>query len=434
MTGANVLISGSYQILNNEILVNARFVNIEKATINSGSAIHFRSNLNDLFDLQEKVADEFNNKFKISLSSEEKQSIRESLHSTSSSKAQELYIKARDKYYIGGFKGTEEVIVLLEETIRLDPNYSLAWALLGESYLKMGKFLARLKDGLYIEADPEKYFQKGKQALEKSLSLSPNFYETYQKLGMGYILSKDYKKAEINLIKALELKPDDVESILSLALLKENPEELFQKAMTIDPYNYLVYENFGSYYFHYFSNNIEYRQKSIPYFLKALELNPNTWAANLLLVQMYIENKDFETAKKYAEIGITQKKDDIFNYLVMTDVYSKSGDASKTRELLEKIDLMIESPLVKAGKIRFMMGDNNFSEAYKLARKSLEKFPEFPDLNYLMAKIYREHFHSCKLAEYNAKLSIQYYDKRQDIYHDNVREKAQKLLNECQAN
>ena len=51
LTGANVIISGSYQIVNNEIVVNSRYIDVEKGTVESGGAFYIRGDVNKIFDV-----------------------------------------------------------------------------------------------------------------------------------------------------------------------------------------------------------------------------------------------------------------------------------------------------------------------------------------------------------------------------------------------
>jgi len=413
MTGANVIISGSYQISNDEIVINARFINIEKSTAESG--FYIRGKLSEIFNLQEKLANSFNEKFNIKLSNQEEKNIKNIIYATKSTEAQELYLKARElSVNGGGIKIKEESIKLLEKAVKIDPNYSLAWAFLGERYLSYSTVLKFLNDFLKLSKNDEliNLNKKGISALEKAISLSPN-YETYRALAKGFFYLDEKDNTEKYIKKALELKPDDVESIIFYASLKNiNLLEELEKAKKIDPFNYEIYYSYGMYYLYYIKTgtkeeNLKLAEEN---FLKAVELNKYSWNANMQLVQTYMRLNQFDKSIAWSERMIEMEKD-VLSYIISASPYLAIGNFPKVRETYQEIDKMYTSPFVKGFIVQIYIFEKNYPIAYRLGREGLELFPNDPSLNNCMSQIYNIYFKDCKSALYHFKIFLDNYDK-----------------------
>ncbi len=78
-----------------------------------------------------------------------------------------------------------------------------------------------------LNAKAQYYLDKGDtktaiSRLESSLDLDENVFATRYNLGVAYIEVKEYEKAEEQLLKASELKPDFAEVYYSLGVAQEN--------------------------------------------------------------------------------------------------------------------------------------------------------------------------------------------------------------------
>jgi len=432
MTGANIIISGSYQISNDEIVINARFINLEKSTAESGTYI--RGKLSEIFNLQEKLANSFNEKFNIKLSNQEEKNIKSIIYATKSTEAQELYLKARERNLNGGgLKAMKDTIDLLEKAIKIDPNYSLAWAFLGQTYLEYCNFAKggnivmkndndkeykniNIKYNMFdLSEDLEKFQKSGIKALEKAISLSPN-YETYRALAQGFFYLHEKENYEKYLKKALELKPDDVETLLLSAFSNLDDDkktlETIKKAEKIDPYNYLTYFYYGFYYQIKAKkeNKEENLKLSLENSLKSVELNKYSWNANMRVVQTYIMLNEFDKATAWAD-RLIKMEDDIFSYLMAFMVYITVDDNTKTIEMLKHIHRISKSPFLVGVIAQIYISGNDYQNAYKITREELNKYSENSLLNLCMFLIYKDYFKDCKSSLYHLKISIDNYSK-----------------------
>jgi O-antigen ligase/tetratricopeptide (TPR) repeat protein len=102
-----------------------------------------------------------------------------------------------------------------KENIAEHPNYAQYYFLLGRLYTEMIKY------------NPEKYFGKAKENLEKAVLMSPKRQQFYYGIGRMYFLNKEYDKSIMAFEKMVELEPASGMShwSLGIALLTIGNEE-----------------------------------------------------------------------------------------------------------------------------------------------------------------------------------------------------------------
>ncbi len=409
LTGANIIISGSFQIANTEIVVNSRFIDLEKGTVENGSGMYIRGEVAKIFDLEEKLAQQFNQKFSLIPTEQEDKNMKSVIYSTNSVKANKLYLKARGRYMNGGFNGKKEAIDILKEAINLDPNYALALALLGEIEIEYFNTNKIFNEVFRVNQNVDSFYKDGLNHIKKAVSLAPGSFEVNRSMAKILILDKKEKEAQLFLNKALAIKSDDVSSIIIQAFSnKENQLDYINKALEIDKFNYEVYFAYGRYYL-YYNEKPDY-EKAVSNLLKSVELNPYSWEANMQLVQAYMRAKDFTSAIAWAERMILMEKD-VIGYIVAASAYLGSGNLEKIKELYIEIDKMVDTPFVKTILVGFYIRDNDYKSAFTLAKNGLEKYPDDAFLNQVISQIYSEHFNNCKFALYHMKLFLKNLDK-----------------------
>jgi len=112
---------------------------------------------------------------------------------------------------------------------------------------------------------------------QKASALNPRSHKPH--LNAALVLGQDlgqHDKALIELKTAIQLKPDDVDSLMSLGLSygalgdKSEAEKVFRKALGVQPAHLLVLYNLGNLYLH--SNRLA---EAVHVFQQALVLNPH---------------------------------------------------------------------------------------------------------------------------------------------------------------
>lgn len=189
--GVAYVIEGSVRKQNNDVLITAQLISAEDEHI---WADNFNEQLTDVFKIQREVSRKIVEQLKIKISPEEEKELRE--FPTDNMAAYEAYLKGRsfsDKMSIDDAKIAKE---FFEKAVKLDPNYSDAYAELG--FIEMTSF----QDSI-----------AAKGHLNKALELNPNSSRanSYKGLFLDFVMNKRDEAIKY-LNKALELNPNDAKA------------------------------------------------------------------------------------------------------------------------------------------------------------------------------------------------------------------------------
>jgi tetratricopeptide (TPR) repeat protein len=118
--------------------------------------------------------------------------------------------------------------------------------------------------------------------------------------------------------------------------------------------------------------------KAIPYFKKALELNPKG-DAGLLLGIIALSRKDYPTAEKELKDHINRLPKDADGYVHLAKLYTqqeKYDEAVASYETAVRLDYTLNRHIIDAGKIYEDRGEYDKAVAlYKRTLKYLRKYP-----------------------------------------------------------
>jgi adenylate cyclase len=188
--------------------------------------------MNDIFDIQEKVAESVVEGLKVHLASDEKKKLAE--RGTENAEAYELYMKAREYFVRQTKEGFRLAVQLFTEAIKLDPGYAHAYsfkanalaglygnydrdpALLDEAET-LCKEALRLKPDVFKVYGPLSmiYTHRGmhteaKEVANEYIRKDPQNYYSHHTLGFFYHNTGQYSKAITPFEEAVRLKPDDL--------------------------------------------------------------------------------------------------------------------------------------------------------------------------------------------------------------------------------
>ncbi|HEX3443853.1 MAG TPA: tetratricopeptide repeat protein [Chthoniobacterales bacterium] len=206
----------------------------------------FDRDLTDIFAIQSEVAQTVATKLAANLSSEEKRNIENK--PTENLEAYDLYLRAKELLVSArvsaAFGSIEKPLVdaidFLEQAIRLDPKFTLAYCASAEAH-----------DLLYSFFDPNPEQRAlGDAAVNRALGLEPDRSEVH--LAYAYHLYRayhDYEGARTHLAVAKRGLPNDSEAIGLEALIDrrqgqfEKAIQEFSDAITRDPHNSIFVED-----------------------------------------------------------------------------------------------------------------------------------------------------------------------------------------------
>jgi TolB-like protein/Tfp pilus assembly protein PilF len=240
---ANV-VEGSVQRSGNRVRVNAQLVDARNDA--HLWAQTYDRNLDDVFAIQSEIAEKIAEQLQARLSPGEQAAIAQA--PTSDLVANDLYVRARvldDQANIDprGKESFLQAISLLEEAVRRDPNFLLAYCLLCEANLD-----------LYWQAydhTPER-IELANAALRQAERIQPDAGEVHMQKGVyAYHGFRDYDRARTEFELARRTLPNDARLYLYLGSVDrrqgrwEDAVRDFNRATELDPRNVLILEEAG---------------------------------------------------------------------------------------------------------------------------------------------------------------------------------------------
>ncbi|HTD15195.1 MAG TPA: TIR domain-containing protein [Chthoniobacterales bacterium] len=243
---ANVL-EGTVRRNSNRIRVNAELIDAgQDKTIWADS---FDRDLTDIFGIQSEIAQTIASKLAATLSPEEKRNIEKK--PTENLEAYELYLRAKESLLtlnvIITFGNVQKPLVtaisLLDQAIRLDPKFTLAYCRLAEA-----------QGLLYFLTDPTpERLTLADTAMSRALALEPDLPEVHLAYAEHlYRCYRDYERARDQLAIAMRGLPNDAQAIGLGALIDrrqgqwEKAVQEFKDAITRDPQNSAFVQNLAS--------------------------------------------------------------------------------------------------------------------------------------------------------------------------------------------
>jgi tetratricopeptide (TPR) repeat protein len=163
--------------------------------------------------------------------------------------------------------------------VKIDPNYALGYAALGDSY-SVG-FQQYVRDNDWID--------KARRSCEKSLSLNPDLVEGHICLGNVYDATGKYDKAAQEFQRAVQSEPGNENAVRGLADAYTNlgnfagAESAYKQAVALRPNYWRVYSWLGNFYFG--QNRYDEAAQA---FLKATQLAPNSYLGYSDLGAIYL--------------------------------------------------------------------------------------------------------------------------------------------------
>jgi adenylate cyclase len=190
--------------------------------------------LTDIFDLQDEISQAIVAALKLKLLPEEKKAIER--RGTASIEAYDAFLKGRELAQVQDGEGVlARAIRHLEEAVRLDPNFALAWAWLATANF----FLPEHNDA----PNWQSYLEAGKKAARQALNLDPNLSDAHFAMGYARLVELDLPGQWEARKRAHELDPASVPAMHELGCayalmgLYEISYPLIEKAIADDPFS-----------------------------------------------------------------------------------------------------------------------------------------------------------------------------------------------------
>lgn len=286
---------------------------------------------------------------------------------TIDSDSYEYYLEGRG--YLQNFQdidNIERAISLFEDAIDLDPQFTLAYAGLGEAHWRM-----------YDETRDSEWVEQAIENGERAKELNNSLPDVHITLGMIQRGTGRYEEAVNSYRRALELDDENANAYRGLALAHaqlgniEEAEEIFQRAIRLRPTYWAGYNQLGGFYlgqgrfndaidqyekvielipdsnFGFSNLGVAYYYKeefpkAIEMFTKAEEIEPDYDVYSNLATLYYYESKYEEAAEMYENaLNISDRDHRVWgNYA--SALRWADADSQKVRETYSKALSMAE--------------------------------------------------------------------------------------------
>jgi DNA-binding winged helix-turn-helix (wHTH) protein/TolB-like protein/Tfp pilus assembly protein PilF len=191
------VLASNYQLANGKIRVTAQLFNIANGQIED--TYKSEKDAGDVFAMQDAIAGEVGNIFLARFATTESSPVAK--RGTTNEEAYRLYLQGMYLYDKRNLVDAQKAVGVLEQAVRLDPNYALAWAGKAHAHRTVANF------GRSVNLHEE--YQKSIEAINKALALDENLSDAYSALCDNKMYYEyDFAGAERACKRAIELNPD----------------------------------------------------------------------------------------------------------------------------------------------------------------------------------------------------------------------------------
>jgi len=249
--------------------------------------------LKDVFAVQAEIAKSVAEQMKVKLLGERQQS--DAAPSNQNLAAHNAVLQADFYFQQLTAESVQRAIHSLQEAVRLDPNYALAYAKLSLAW--------RQYAASFAANDNEQAYAEAKAAAEKAIELAPDQVEPHKAAGwLAINPDLDFAKAEKEFRRGLEISPGDagVKSSLSYSLMAQGrfaeAEGPLRDALSLDPLSIANWFNLGR--LGVATNRPEEAEEA---FQKALQIQPGVARAHAFLAALDAARNNPSSASEQAQ-------------------------------------------------------------------------------------------------------------------------------------
>lgn len=210
-------------------------------------------------------------------------------NTTENAEAHEAYLRGRFLWSQETHQSLEEAVTEFQKAVRLDPKYALAYVGLADTYNVLGG---------YGFIPPEQAWPQGKAAAAKALDLAPNSSDAYGTMAFAaFYYDWNWSETEELFRKALSINPNNqvahefYASYLHAMGRLDEADKQIRIAQDLDPLSGWVRDDKG-----WILLSRHRPQEAAVEFQKAIELNPRFPAAHLSLAVAYLRMKQYDKA------------------------------------------------------------------------------------------------------------------------------------------
>ena len=256
----------------------------------------------DIFALQDTVSTRVVEALALKMTSDERQ--RMTQRYTDNAAAYQAYLKGRYHTLQYTPEGNKQAVAELNEALRLDPAYALAWAGLADAYTAASDWLL----------PPREALSKARAAAEKALALDDTLAEAHAALGHVFVHQFN-PAAEREFQRAMELNPNSVAAMF--------------------------------FYFEYFFGRDA--DKAVAVLRRVQQLDPLSQTAGSFIASSYLMARRTDEAMVEARKTLELDPNDPLSRDILAMVYGAKGNHAEAISELEKVRQQLPTSIVVGG-------------------------------------------------------------------------------------
>ena len=239
--GVNLVIEGSLAQAGNMVRVNYALVDAASRRQLRGDVI--TAEAGDPFAVQDRVVESVIKVLDLELQGKDRQAL--AARQTDAPAAFDYYLRGRGYLQDPKPENLNNAVAVFTHALEQDPNYSLAYAGLGEAYWQK-----------YELTGDRAWVERAQQACEHAATLGSDLGPTHGCLGTVYNGTGKYEDAVTQFRRATELDPTNDDAVRGLASAYEHlgkfddAEAAFRHAIDLRPQTWMGYNTLGGFYFH----------------------------------------------------------------------------------------------------------------------------------------------------------------------------------------
>jgi serine/threonine protein kinase/tetratricopeptide (TPR) repeat protein len=338
--GVRVVLTGKVAARGNDLIVGAELIDAASESQLWGANYHRR--MDDIFAVQEEIAQEIAGKLRLQLGQEERKRLAK--RPTANREAYQHFL--RSLYHANQWtpdslrKGMEYAWKAIEE----DPSYAAPYAVLAYVYCMFGM------QGVMRPAD---VLPKAKAAALKALERDEESAIAHDSLGLVRLYEWDWDGARAEFERALEIAPNDPICRICygvwLSAMGRHKEAIAEMTAVLDLSPLSI---FGSHSLAQVYDVAGLEEQAIEQSLKTIDLNPSFVPSYEQLALLYARRGICEKALEYAQKYLSLRGHDARSRSISAGVYAICGKTDEARASIE--ELKRDAPSQGAGGFAFI--------------------------------------------------------------------------------
>lgn len=321
------ILEGSAQSHGNKVRINAQLIDAQQDDTTWSKV--FVESLDDIFEIQNNVAEIVAKELQGSISPSDKTAIAEV--PTNDPAAYDLYLKGRHAFNQWGVEGYKAASEYFKKAIAIDPEFKQAYSNLASSYSARMSWNGDL--------NPEQAKPKIEEYLDEAWKRGPSDNDYLTKAFLEFFINKDFTASEELLNTALEQSSNNSMVLYTYSYLLnmmgrfQEAGQMVARAKTIDPLT-VAYFNYQTLHL-YFLEDYEAALHTID---EALKLYPAVLRFYDFQARINLTNGDFTKTINSVNQGLRSspvRPPSMLAYLSIA--YLGDNQAEKARELLNEL-------------------------------------------------------------------------------------------------